>query len=74
VQIPQRTRNPCGHPADAFCELQKALGGLAVVNYNGAVSRDKYYRSSTATGLMAAYNTTLANIETNSPLHSLCLG
>lgn len=65
--IPQRTLNPCFHPADCFTELQKALGALAIVNYNGAVSRDEYYRSSTATGLMIAYNTTLANIESNSP-------
>ena len=65
--LPQRTLNPSYHPADAFCELQKALGALAIVNYNGAVSRDEYYRSSTSTGLMIAYNTTLANIESTSP-------
>ena len=67
LQIPQRTLNPTGHPADCFCELQKSLGALAMVNYNGAVTRDEYYRSSTATGLMAAYNTTLADISTKSP-------
>jgi len=73
VQIPQRTLNPCGHPAATYCELQKALGGLAMVNYNGAISRDGYYCSSTATGLMAAYNTTLSDIQTSSPQFVLAL-
>ena len=64
--LPQRTLNPVGHPADCFCELQKALGALAIVNYNGAVTKEEYYRSSTTTGLMLAYNTTLADIATKS--------
>ena len=67
TSIPQRTLNPVNHPADTFTELQKALGAFAIVNYNGAVSKDEYYRSSTSTGLMAAYNTTLTNVtELNS--------
>lgn len=66
VQIPQRTINPTGHPADCFVELQKSLNALGMVNYNSSISRDAYYKSSTATGLMAAYNTTLADIETKS--------
>ena len=52
MQIPQRTLNPANHPADCFVELQKSIGGLAMVNYNGAINRDMYYKSSTATGLM----------------------
>ena len=36
-----------------------------MVNYNGSISKTGYYTSSTATGLMAAYNTTLANCVTN---------
>ena len=47
--IPQRTLNPIGHTADAFTELQKSLGALAIVNYNGAISKDEYYRSSSTT-------------------------
>ena len=74
LQIPQRTLNPSYHPADCFVELQKALGALAVVNYNGAVSRDEYYTSSTATGLMKAYNTTLANIENEGVSPQFVLG
>lgn len=62
--IPQRTLSLCTHPADCFTELQKALLALALVNYNDAISRDEYYRSPTATGLMIAYNTTLTNLET----------
>ena len=67
LSIPQRGLNPINHPADCFTELQKALGALAIVNYNGAVQKEEYYRSSTTTGLMLAYNTTLANISSNSP-------
>ena len=47
-------------------ELQKALGALAVVNYNGAITKEEYYRSSTTTGLMLAYNTTLADVASKS--------
>jgi len=34
VSILQRGLNPINHPADCFNELQKALGALAIVNYN----------------------------------------
>ena len=66
LAIPQRGLNPVNHPADCFTELQKALGALAIVNYNGAVTKEEYYRSSMTTGLMLAYNTTLADIATKS--------
>jgi len=62
---PQRTINPSYHPADAFLCLQKSIGALNMVNYNGSISKPAYYTSSTATGLMMAYNTTLANCITN---------
>jgi len=73
MNVPQRTLNPSGHPADCFTELQKALGALAIVNYNGAVQKEEYYRSSTDIGLMKAYNTTLADISTKSPQFILVL-
>jgi len=65
--VPQRGLNPAGHPADCFIELQKALGALAIVNYNGAIQKEEYYRSSTDVGLMKAYNTTLADVSIKSP-------
>jgi len=58
--------NPVNHPADCLTKLQKALSALAIVKYNGAINKEEYYRSSTSTGLMLAYNTNLANIAVNS--------
>ena len=62
---PQRTISPSYHPADSFLCLQKSIGALNMVNYNGSISKTGYYTSSTATGLMSAYNTTLANAISN---------
>ena len=62
---PQRTINPAYHPADAFLCLQKSIGALNMVNYNGSISKIGFFTSSTATGLMPAYNTTLASCLTN---------
>lgn len=62
---PQRTINPSYHPADSFLSLQKSIGALNMVNYNGSVSKTGYYTSSTSTGLMVAYNTLLANCLPN---------
>ena len=62
---PQRTINPSYHPADCFIELQKSLGALSIVNYNGCIAKNAYYTGSTQTGLMVAYNTAFATILTN---------
>jgi len=62
---PQRTLNPVNHPADTFIELQKALGALSSTMYNGCTNKLAYYSSSTAQGLMTAYNTTAANVAAN---------
>jgi len=35
LQIPQRSINPVNRPADAFLELQNALGALSCTVYNG---------------------------------------
>lgn len=66
-QYPQRTLNPSGHPADCFMELQKALGSLSLSTFNGAVSKQGYYTSSTQNGLCQAYNTTLGNTVMTNP-------
>ena len=63
---PQRTISPSNHPSDAFTELQKSIGALAMVNYNGAIAKSGYYSASTAYGLMTAYNTAVASV-TSSP-------
>lgn len=62
--LPQRTLNPVNHPADTFIELQKALGALSSTVYNGCTNKGAYYTSSTAQGLMIAYNATVANVAT----------
>jgi len=38
---------------------------LDIDNYNGAITKTGYYTSLTTTGLMVAYNTTLANRLSN---------
>ena len=62
---PQRTINPSYHPSDAFTSMQKSIGALSMINYNGAVSKKAYYTSLTACGLMLAYNTTIGNVLSN---------
>jgi len=65
MNIPQRTLNPVNHPSDTFIQLQKALGALSSTVYNGCTNKAAYYTSSTAQGLMNAYNTTAASANTN---------
>jgi len=62
---PQRGLDPSSKSADCFAELQKSFGALNMVNYNSSISKTGYYTASTATGLMSAYNTTVANITSN---------
>jgi hypothetical protein len=65
AQYPQRTLNPSAHPADAFMETQKALGALGFSVFNGTISKNAWYKSSTAYQLCAAYNATTAGIMSN---------
>ena len=67
VKTAQRTLNPSGHPADSFMELQKALGSLSLSTFNGGVSKQAYYTSSTQYGLCQAYNTALGTSVMTNP-------
>jgi len=60
LSYPQRTMDVCGKPGDAFMELQKALGALSLSVFNGCINKSAYYRSSTASGLCQAYNSSTA--------------
>ena len=62
---PQRTLSPSKHPADCFIELSKSFGALGLAVFNGCVPKNNYYRSSTAFGLMQAYTTAVANIQSS---------
>jgi len=61
---PQRGLDPSNKPGDCFAELQRSFGALNFAQYNSCISKPDYYVSSTATGLMSAYNSTIANIMT----------
>jgi hypothetical protein len=45
---------------DVFMELQKSLDALILSVFNGCISKQAYYRSSTASGLCQAYNSATA--------------
>jgi hypothetical protein len=62
---PQRGLDPSTRTADTFAELQKSFGALNIALYNSSIGKTGYYTSSTATGLMSAFNTTLANLISN---------
>jgi hypothetical protein len=49
--IPQRSLDPSTKTADCFAELQKSMGALNCVNYNGCISKSGYYTSSLQSGL-----------------------
>ena len=57
--IPQRGLDPSNKPADCFMELQKSFGALAYSIFNGSITKRSYYTSSTAYGLMLAFNGTV---------------
>ena len=61
---PQRGLDPSNKPADCFAELQRSFGALNFAQYNSCISKTDYFVSSTASGLMSAYNSTIANIMT----------
>ena len=69
AQIPQRCLNCVNRPADAYLELQKALGALSCTVYNGSINKAAYYTASTAQGLCTAYNTTKTAMYTNPSMH-----
>ena len=55
LNYPQRTMNPSGKPADCFMELQKSFGALNCNVFNGCMTKQGYYTSSTAYSYMPAY-------------------
>jgi hypothetical protein len=67
AQYPQRCLAPSAHPADAFMETQKALGALGFSVFNGTVSKNAWYKSSTAYQLCTAYNATAGTSIMSSP-------
>ena len=63
---PQRGLDPSNKPGDCFAELQRSFGALNFAQYNSCISKNDYFVSSTASGLMSAYNTTIGTIMTQS--------
>lgn len=55
-------------------QLQVSNGSFSNALYNGCIGRSAYYRSSTATGQMAAYNSTAANLLTQGSMFLLDTG
>jgi len=55
---PQRGLDPSTKTADCFTELQKSMGALNCVNYNGCISKPGYYTASTLSGLLQPFNST----------------
>jgi hypothetical protein len=53
---PQRTLDPSNKPADCFMELKKSFGSMSYTTFIGCINKTGYYTSSTASGLMQAYN------------------